>query len=125
MTDEALYTYRAELVRVVDGDTYDLKIDVGFHSTFASRFRLSGYDTPEMRSGSDFEKEKAREATEFAREWWKRRLDVAYVRTHKSDSFGRWLAEVYDEDHRTLGRSLAALDLAVPWPMRWHEKYDQ
>ena len=44
-----MYTYAARLVRVVDGDTVDLDIDLGFHITVRERFRLAGIDTPELR----------------------------------------------------------------------------
>lgn len=42
-----MYEYRATVVRVVDGDTYDLDVDLGFHVTIRERFRLYGADTPE------------------------------------------------------------------------------
>lgn len=41
------YQYRAEVVRWVDGDTVDLKVDLGFKLTHTGRFRLDGIDTPE------------------------------------------------------------------------------
>lgn len=42
------YRYRAELERVVDGDTYDLRIDLGFGVWTIQRVRLRGIDTPEV-----------------------------------------------------------------------------
>ena len=42
-----MYTYRAKLVKVVDGDTVDLDVDLGFHTTLRIRGRLIGVDTPE------------------------------------------------------------------------------
>lgn len=87
------YQYRAELVKVVDGDTVDLKVDLGFYLSAALRFRVLGVDTPELRGGTDETKAKAREARDFV----KLRLGMAneiLIRTEKADSFGRWLAEV-------------------------------
>lgn len=123
-----LYLYRAELVAVVDGDTYDFKVDVGFHGVFAHRFRLFGYDTPEMRKGSPFERERGAAARDLATTWFGEVGAEIYVRTHKADSFGRWLADVHDGrdgevgDH--LGDVLAAADLATSWPTRWREVFD-
>ena len=53
-----MYTYNAKLDRVVDGDTIDAHIDLGFDITIHKRIRLAGIDTPESRT-RDLE-EKAR-----------------------------------------------------------------
>ena len=53
-----MYTYKANLDRVVDGDTIDAHIDLGFDITIHKRIRLAGIDTPESRT-RDLE-EKAR-----------------------------------------------------------------
>ena len=42
-----MYTYRARLVRCVDGDTIDVEIDLGFYLKANVRCRLTGVDTPE------------------------------------------------------------------------------
>ena len=53
-----MYTYNIELLRVVDGDTIDAKIDLGFDVFVKKRVRFLGVDTPESRT-RDLE-EKAR-----------------------------------------------------------------
>lgn len=53
-----MYTYKAKLDRVVDGDTIDAHINLGFDITIHKRIRLAGIDTPESRT-RDLE-EKAR-----------------------------------------------------------------
>ena len=53
-----MYTYKEKLDRVVDGDTIDANIDLGFDITIHKRIRLAGIDTPESRT-RDLE-EKAR-----------------------------------------------------------------
>ena len=53
-----MYTYKAKLDRVIDGDTIDANIDLGFDITIHKRIRLAGIDTPESRT-RDLE-EKAR-----------------------------------------------------------------
>jgi len=116
------YVYRARMLNVVDGDTYDLEVDVGFNLKFNSRFRLYGYDTPELRRGSDLEKSQAGEAKKFVICWFQSRPRI-YIRTHKADSFGRWLAEVFTE-HDDLGEMLVEKKLATIWPTRWRDTYD-
>jgi len=43
------YTYRATIVKVVDGDTVDVDLDVGFNTTIRKRLRFVGIDTYEVR----------------------------------------------------------------------------
>lgn len=133
MSAHDLYVYRAELVRVVDGDTYDMMIDPGFHLTYAARVRLFNWDTPERYRGTAYERAKAAEATEAVEQWMSMKAGWdLYVRTHKDDSFGRWLAEVFvvatnglgEEKEQHLSAHLAGLELATQWPDRWHEVYD-
>jgi micrococcal nuclease len=88
-----MYQYKAALRRVVDGDTVDLNVDLGFYMTAALRFRILGVDTPELRGGTDESKAKAREAKAFV----EKELGCAtylMVTTEKADSFGRWLARL-------------------------------
>ena len=43
-----LYTYRAKLIRVIDGDTDDLQVDLGFNIFVRERFRLAGINAYEI-----------------------------------------------------------------------------
>lgn len=45
-----MYTYEAEVVKIVDGDTVDLDIDLGFHIKVTKRVRLSFINAPEMNT---------------------------------------------------------------------------
>lgn len=78
-----------DVVRVVDGDTVDLRLDLGFHLTTALRFRLLGTDTPERHEDG------WHECTEFTRAWLVEHAGVIRAETVKTDSFGRWLARLY------------------------------
>ena len=51
------YTYNAKLIRVIDGDTIDCMIDLGFDIFIKERVRLAGIDTPEIRT-KDLEEKK-------------------------------------------------------------------
>ena len=98
------YEYRiVEVVRVVDGDTVDLVIDLGFHLTSALRFRLIGVDTPErgIRGWS--------EATNYVSNWLSTPSGVLWAVTTKADSFGRWLVSI--EDRTTLTTDVLNDDL--------------
>ena len=86
-----MYRYRAELVRVVDGDTVDLKVDLGFHMTACLRFRLLGIDAPEVRGP---EKIDGRAATHYLQSLLAGH-DTLYVESVKTGKFGRWLGLIY------------------------------
>jgi micrococcal nuclease len=88
-----MYEYKAKLRKVVDGDTVDLDVDLGFYMTAAIRFRVLGVDTPELRGGTDETKAKAREAKAFVIEALSSAKHIA-ITTSKADSFGRWLARI-------------------------------
>jgi endonuclease YncB( thermonuclease family) len=97
------WDYRvAALVRVVDGDTFDLtlekEMDFGFYlletKRWSGRFRLAGVDTPEKNEAG------GSAATSFAAAWISSALgsDMLRGQTFKTDSFGRWLIDLYRID---------------------------
>ena len=52
-----MYEYKCEIIRVVDGDTVDVNIDLGFNTwLWKERIRLKGIDTPESRTRDPEEK---------------------------------------------------------------------
>lgn len=95
---EPAYLYRAEVVHVVDGDTIDVDIDLGFYTWIKKqRIRMFGIDAPEMRGD---ERPAGQAATEFLRDLIDGKTVI--LRTIKGkdggDSrgkYGRWLATVY------------------------------
>lgn len=92
-----MYTYRAKVEKVVDGDTLDLLVDLGFHIHHNIRVRLLGVDCPETRKASDFEKSKGLEAKEFTKQYVEKAMtDYGYVivSTESTDKYGRWLSYV-------------------------------
>jgi micrococcal nuclease len=86
-----------EVKNVVDGDTIDVVIDLGFDIMFASRVRLAGIDTPESRTKDKAEKVLGVEAKEYLKKQLKDAKSVV-IRTEKMDSsekYGRILGWVY------------------------------
>lgn len=84
------YIYKAFISRVIDGDTYIAKVELGFNLTLKCRIRLSGVNTPEVRGD---EKELGMPIADHVRnliegQW------VILKSTNKADSFGRWLGEI-------------------------------
>jgi hypothetical protein len=60
-----MYEYRAQCVKVVDGDTFDFDVDLGFKIHYTMRVRLKDIDTAEKNSKLAAEREHARQATEI------------------------------------------------------------
>ena len=93
-----MYEYFVKEVKnVVDGDTIDVIIDLGFDILFASRLRLAGIDTPESRTTDKAEKALGVEAKEYLKKQLKDAKSVV-IRTEKMDSsekYGRILGWVY------------------------------
>jgi len=112
-----MYEYKARYIKVVDGDTLDLDVDLGFHTKTSLRFRILGINTPEKNSNDPEEKRKALVATQYVQDLLAKNPPLT-IRTEKSDSFGRWLAEVWitnDDKKINLGEELLAKGLAVPY----------
>jgi len=100
-----MYEYRAELLRVVDGDTIDVNVDLGFNITREIRLRLLGVDTHETYGVSHDSKEYQRgiEETKFVAEWLP---DEFIIRTEKKGKYGRYLAEIERPDGEILNNRL-------------------
>jgi micrococcal nuclease len=93
-----MYEYVVKkITNVVDGDTIDVDIDLGFSISFSSRVRLAGIDTPESRTSDKFEKALGLEAKDYLKKKLKDATTVT-IRTEKLDSsekYGRILGWLY------------------------------
>ena len=99
-----MYEYYVKSVnKVVDGDTIDVTIDLGFDILYNSRVRLAGIDTPESRTRDLEEKAMGLEAKEYL----KNRLKIAdkiVIKTEKLDSsekYGRILGWLFVDAETT------------------------
>ena len=99
-----MYEYYVRSVnKVIDGDTIDVTIDLGFDILYNSRVRMAGIDTPESRTRDLEEKAMGLEAKDYL----KNRLKFAnkiVIRTEKLDSsekYGRILGWLFLDDETT------------------------
>ncbi len=104
MADRDPYIYRIKnILRVVDGDTIDADIDLGFSISLEKRIRLAGVDTPESRTKDEYEKKLGLES----KEWLKNRLQFAkdiIIKTELPDStekYGRIIGHLYINSEAT------------------------
>ena len=101
MTNKDPYIYRIRGIhKVVDGDTIDADIDLGFDTSLTKRIRLAGVDTPESRTTDLKEKELGLKS----KEWLKKKLEGAkniLIKTELPDStekYGRIIGHLFIND---------------------------
>jgi len=101
MSDKDPYVYRIRSVhKVVDGDTIDADIDLGFDISLTKRIRLAGIDTPESRTTDANEKKYGLES----KDWLKHRCEFAkniLIKTELPDStekYGRIIGHLFIND---------------------------
>lgn len=85
-----MFTYKATITHVVDGDTVDAFIDLGFDIHHILRLRLNGIDTPEVSTAA------GREARDYVRSVLEGKEVV--LQTYKPDKYGRYLADILLND---------------------------
>lgn len=108
--DYAIYMYKAWVVRVVDGDTVYLDLDLGFNLYRNNlSYRLLGIDTPEIRGK---ERPEGLVAKARVEELLPKGKEVR-VRTWEAGKYGRYIAEIYiPEDKRSISQILLDEGLA-------------
>lgn len=104
-----MYQYRAEVIRIVDGDTLHLKVDLGFDVTRSDSFRLYGINAPEMSTPEG----------KAARAWLVEILKdhpTIVVTTHKDDreKYGRYLGTLW-LGSQNVNEAMVAVGHAVPY----------
>ena len=112
-----MYEYKAKLIRVVDGDTIDAEIDLGFKIFIKERIRFAGIDTPESRTRHKHEKSwglaakcRVKDLLEYE--------DAEFTLTtelQKKGKFGRILGTVILADGTSLSEILLDEKLAIPY----------
>ena len=94
-----MYEYKCEITRVVDGDTVDAVIDLGFDISYSSRVRLYGIDTPESRTRDLDEKARGKMASKFLLDHIeKAKLVKVKTKLDKKGKFGRVLGSIIADD---------------------------
>ena len=92
------FVYNATLVKVVDGDTCDAMIDLGFDTWVKKRIRFMGVDTWESRTRDLEEKAKGLEAKEYTKDKLENSDDGKFtIRSYGTGKYGRVLGEIFIE----------------------------
>ena len=101
-----MYEYKViEVIKIVDGDTVDVLLDLGFDIHRKERVRILGIDAPETRTTDENEKKFGLEAKAYVLSWFAKHPDIK-VRTTKDDKYGRILGEFFDADSASLSQTI-------------------
>jgi micrococcal nuclease len=104
-----MYQYNVSVIKVVDGDTIDVDIDLGFGMTYKKqRVRLMGIDTPESRTRDLEEKKFGKASKKHLKKLLESAERVSLI-SHDKGKFGRILGEIYthfNEGHPVFGTEI-------------------
>jgi micrococcal nuclease len=99
-----MYEYRVKkITKIVDGDTIDVDIDLGFNISYSQRVRLAGIDTPESRTADKHEKALGLEVKDRLKYLTEKAKEIV-IRTEKPDStekYGRVLGWLFIDGAQT------------------------
>ena len=90
-----MYNYNAKCVKVVDGDTIDAEIDLGFDVKIKKRIRLAGINAPESRTRNKVEKKLGLAAKERLIEILDGAANVFEIESKELGKYGRVLGKLY------------------------------
>jgi micrococcal nuclease len=89
-----MYEYKIVVKKVVDGDTIDADIDLGFNTLVRRRLRVTGIDTPESRTKDLKEKEMGLKAKKLVADAIKN-AEIVIVKSYGEDKYGRVLVDLF------------------------------
>ena len=116
-----MYEYKCKLVRVVDGDTIDVDVDLGFGVWMQNqRIRMYGIDTPESRTSDDIEKVYGNAAKTFLAKWTN--AGNLTLKTFKDGKgkYGRILGEIWYGDETGNDHNVNQLLIDNHHAVRYH-----
>jgi endonuclease YncB( thermonuclease family) len=97
------------LLRVIDGDTLDVDLDLGFTIRSRQRLRLLGLNAPEKNTPE------GKTAKAWVSDWLTEHGPDLVVETHAREKYGRWLATVTGQDGACLNTALLEAGQAAPY----------
>ena len=116
-----MYEYNCKVKRVVDGDTMDVILDLGFDVHHAVRVRMAGIDTPESRTRDKDEKARGKLSKAFLKESIKGKKIVLKTKIKDSKGkFGRVIAEVWAEFEKGSLRNINELMIKECYAVKYN-----
>jgi len=113
-----MYDYMAQITKIIDGDTVDAIIDLGFDVKLKRRVRLAGIDTPELNSKNPQERQAAKIARDYLKSLLKSKEIYLKSEKVKWDKYNRYVAYIYvipNEYEVTVSKIMFDKGLAKPY----------
>ncbi|WP_108868898.1 thermonuclease family protein [Aquimarina aquimarini] len=90
-----MYTYKATIIRWIDGDTLQVEIDLGFYVQTTQKIRLARIDAPEMNNTVAYRERQAKHARAVAKKFCPEGAIITITTTKQNkDQYARYIAEV-------------------------------
>ena len=93
-----MYEYKAKLIKIIDGDTIDAEIDLGFKVSVRKRIRFLGINAPETRTRDLKEKQAGLRTKSRLETLFDASKGVFTLKSHGVGKFGRVLGEIFIEN---------------------------
>jgi len=93
-----MYNYKISVIKVVDGDTIDAEIDLGFDIKVKKRVRFLGINAPESRTRDLEEKARGLAAKQYVVDMFKKHKNYSILQSQGVGKFGRCLGEIFFGD---------------------------
>ena len=117
MSQQKLFHYKATVDRVVDGDTIDVTLDLGFDISYRGRVRFQGINAPESRTRDAVEKQAGLAAKRYVEDWTSGLENRVIIQTSLDDrgKFGRILGRILNDEGECLNDEMVSLGHAKPY----------
>ena len=117
MSQQKLFHYKATVDRVVDGDTIDVTLDLGFDISYRGRIRFQGINAPESRTRDAVEKQAGLAAKRYVEDWVNGLENRVIIQTSLDDrgKFGRILGRILNAEGECLNDEMVSLGHAKPY----------
>tara|TARA_R110000751_G_C13745722_1_gene477899 strand:- start:476 stop:844 length:369 start_codon:yes stop_codon:yes gene_type:complete len=117
VSQQKLFHYKATVDRVVDGDTIDVTLELGFDISYRGRIRFQGINAPESRTRDAVEKQAGLAAKRYVEDWVNGLEKRVIIQTSLDDrgKFGRILGRILNDDGECLNDEMVSLGHATPY----------
>jgi|TARA_R110000824_G_scaffold124996_5_gene283861 micrococcal nuclease len=117
MSKHKLFHYKASVNRVVDGDTIDVTLDLGFDIQLKGRVRFAGVNAPESRTKDAVEKQAGLAAKRYVEDWISALESNVIIETSldATGKYGRILGRILNDDGDCLNDEMVSIGHATPY----------
>jgi micrococcal nuclease len=117
VSQQKLFHYKAAVDRVVDGDTIDVTLDLGFDIQMKGRVRFHGVNAPESRTRDAVEKQAGLAAKRYVEDWVNGLEGSIIIQTSLDDrgKYGRILGRILNNEGECLNDEMVSLGHATPY----------